>query len=96
MVKLIFVLILLAGVIKIIEPGRYLEDQSILSAIEENKKGDYFDLKEKQEQDLAFPDFGPHITRYPGQSDKRPIDLQQYIPTCHHEPSSPPPNIIYS
>ena len=54
MVKLILAFILLANVFKVIESGRYFEDQDILFAMEENKKGYCFDVKEKQEQDIKL------------------------------------------
>ena len=96
MVKLILAFILLANVFKVIESGRYFEDQDILFTMEENNKGYCFDGKEKQEQEQLFLESGSLITGHQGLSNNHGFEGHQFIPTHYEEPSSPPPNIIHS
>ena len=96
MMKLILALFLLAGKIRIAEPWtRCFDDQTLFFASEEsNKSGS--DIKEKLEQEQAFPESGSLVVSHPGQLIIHPIDLHQFIPTHHDEPSCPPPDTIHS
>lgn len=96
MVKLILALFLLAVAIKVAEPWtRCLVDQNFFSASDESKKGGT-DIKEKLEQEQAFPESGSLVVDYLGRLVKHSHELRQFIPKHQDEPSYPPPNMIHS